>query len=74
VNAGSAEVCLPPGTALRVQADNVSLGSTNLGARGLVQQGSTWTTPGFADASVKVDLNVSVNLGSFTLDPVDGCG
>ena len=52
----------------------MSLGSTNLGARGLVQQGSTWTTPGFADASVRVELDVSVNLGSFTLDPVDGCG
>jgi hypothetical protein len=74
VNAGSAEACLPDGTALRVRADDISLGSTNLGARGLTQQGSTWTTPGFADASVKVELDVSVNLGSFTLDPEDGCG
>jgi hypothetical protein len=74
VNLGSAEVCLPPGTALRVRADDVSLGSTNLAARDLVQQGSTWTTPGFAAAPVKVELDVSVNLGSFTLDPEDGCG
>jgi len=74
VNAGSAEVCLPAGTALRVQAGDVSLGSTNLATRGLIQQGSTWTTPGFADAAVKVELDVSVNLGSFTLDPEDGCG
>ncbi len=74
VNAGSAEVCLPPGTAVRVQADDISLGSTNLAALGLVQQGSSWTTPGFAQASVKVELDISVNLGSFTLDPEDGCG
>jgi hypothetical protein len=74
VNAGSAEVCLPPGTAVRVHAGDVSLGSTNLAARGLVQQGSTWTTPGFADAPVKVELDVSVNLGSFALDPENGCG
>jgi hypothetical protein len=74
VNAGSAEVCLPPGTAVRVQAGDISLGSTNLATRGLVQQGSTWTTPGFADASVRVELDISVNLGSFTLDPEDGCG
>lgn len=74
VNAGTAEVCLPQGTALRVQAGDVSLGSTNLAARGLVQQGSTWTTPGFAGAPVKVELDVTVNLGTFTLDPENGCG
>jgi hypothetical protein len=74
VNAGSAEVCIPAGTAVLVHADDVSLGSTNLGSRGLVQQGSTWSTPGFADAVARVELDVSVNLGSFTLDPEHGCG
>ncbi len=74
VNAGSAEVCLPAGTALRVSAGNVSLGSTNLGSRGLVEQGSTWTTTGFSEAAVQVELDVSVNVGSFVLNPETGCG
>jgi hypothetical protein len=74
VNAGSAAVCLPAGTGLRVEAGDVALGSTNLAARDLIQQGSSWTTPGFAEAAVKVELDVTVNLGSFTLDPENGCG
>jgi hypothetical protein len=74
VNAGSAEACIPEGTALRVRADDVTLGSTNLGSRGLVQTGSTWMTPGYTSATVQVDLDVSVNLGSFTLNPENGCG
>lgn len=74
VNAGSAEVCLPPGTAVRVRAGDVSLGSTNLAARGLVQDGSTWSTPGLDPTGEVVELDLSVNLGSFTLDPENGCG
>jgi hypothetical protein len=74
VNAGSAEMCLPEGTALRVHADDVSLGSTNLAARGLAQDGSTWTTPGFTGATTRAELDLSVNLGSFSLNPEDGCG
>jgi hypothetical protein len=74
VNAGSAELCLPAGTAVRVHAGDVSLGSTNLAQRGLVQVGSTWSTPGLNAAGTVVELDLSVNLGSFTLDPEHGCG
>jgi hypothetical protein len=74
VNAGSAEVCMPTGTGVRIRAGDVTLGSTNLASRGLVQQGSTWTTPGYADAPVQVELEITVNVGSFTLDPENGCG
>jgi hypothetical protein len=74
VNAGAMELCLPPGTALRVDMGGSPLGANNLEDRGLVQDDETWTTPGFDPAAPHVSLDLSVNLGSFTLDPEDGCG
>jgi hypothetical protein len=72
VNAGSASICAPDGVALRFRSDE-SLGSVNFGDRGLSRDGDTWSTPGFDDASNRIDLAVSANLGSITLDPEDGC-
>ncbi len=73
VNAGSAELCSPSGVALRFQGGEQALGSNNFGDHGLVQTGDSWTTPGFAAASARIDLTVDVNLGSITLNPEDGC-
>jgi hypothetical protein len=73
VNAGTLELCVPPGTPLRVRVGGSPLGAHNLGDRGLVQDDEVWTTPGSAGAAAVVSLNLSVNLGSFTLDPEDGC-
>jgi len=72
VNAGSASICTPDGVALRFHSDE-SLGSVNVGDRGLVREGDTWFTPGFDGATTRIDLTVSANLGSITLDPEDGC-
>ncbi len=73
VNAGSASVCAPDGVALRFRGGDRALGSTNFGDRGLARSGDTWSTPGFDGAATRIDLSVSANLGSITLDPEDGC-
>ena len=40
---------------------------------GLVQDGSTWSTPAFGLAQHQVELSTSANLGSITLNPDGGC-
>ncbi|HSK51203.1 MAG TPA: hypothetical protein VLA44_00495 [Clostridia bacterium] len=72
VNLGSIELCAPPGAALRIRAQT-SLGSTDFGNEGLVQNGSTWETPGYDTAEVRIDLSTETNLGSLSLNPEDGC-
>lgn len=72
-NAGSVDVCLPAGTAVRIRVGDNPLGSTNLAQRGFTQSGSTWTR-GDAAAATRIDLDVSANLGSITIDPENGCG
>lgn len=73
-NAGSLRVCAPPSVPLRIRVANQSLGSTNLAQRGLAQNGDTWTRGAWDTATARIDLTVSANLGSVTLDPEDGCG
>ena len=73
VNVGSADLCVPDGVALRLQSGDQPLGSTNFDDRGLRRSGNTWSTPGYDAAASRIDLVVSVNLGSITLNPEDGC-
>jgi hypothetical protein len=73
VNAGSADLCVPDGVALRFQSGDQPLGSTNFENRGLHRSGDTWSSPGYDAATSRIDLVVSVNLGSITLNPEDGC-
>jgi hypothetical protein len=73
VNAGSADLCVPDGVALRLQSGDQPLGSTNFDDRGLRRSGDTWSTPGYDAATSRIDLSVSVNLGTITLNPEDGC-
>ncbi len=73
-NAGSVSICTPSSVPLRISVDGQTLGSTNFTQQGLVQDGSTWTRGPWAIASSRLDLRVTVNLGSITLDPEDGCG
>jgi LiaF transmembrane domain len=72
VNAGSLGLCVPPDAALRIQS-SAFLASNNFGQRGLLQDGSTWTSPGYDSAAVKMDLSVTANAGSVELDPSGGC-
>jgi hypothetical protein len=72
-NAGSVRLCAPSGAALRLTTGNSIIASYDYGGHGLVQDGSTWTTPGYETAAVKIDLRTQANAGSFSLDPEDGC-
>ena len=72
-NAGSVRLCAPPDAGLRLQTGDSILGTYDYAGHGLVQDGTTWTTPGFASATVQIDLRTEANAGSFTLDPEGGC-
>jgi hypothetical protein len=73
INAGSLNLCTPPGAGLRIESSSI-LASNNFAERGLVQTGSTWTSPGYTTATVRIDLSLSANAGSVELDPTGGCG
>lgn len=72
VNAGSAAICLPPGAGLRVTLKSVAA-SNDFAGHGLVESNGTWETPGFATASVRIDLRAEANAGSLALDPARTC-
>ena len=72
-NAGAVKLCAPSGAALRLETGSSVISSYDYGGHGLVQDGTTWTTPGFETAAVKIDLRTEANAGSFVLDPEDGC-
>ena len=73
VNAGSLGLCAPPGVGVRINLNDNFAAGNNLAARGLVQSGSTWSTPGFNAAAVKINLSATTNVGRIELDPEGGC-
>jgi LiaF transmembrane domain len=72
-NAGAVRLCSQPGVALKLHTGQSIIASYDYAGHGLVQDGSTWTTPGFEAASQKVELTTEANAGSFVLDPEEGC-
>ena len=72
-NVGSLDVCIPDGTAIRFRGNDNPLSGNNFGSRGLQKSGSDWVTPGFDTAGTRVDMSVSINLGSINLNPENGC-
>jgi hypothetical protein len=72
-NAGSIEVCVPGGVALHFRGSDNPMASNNFSARGLVQSGGTWTSPGYESAAARIDMSVDATLGSITLNPESGC-
>jgi hypothetical protein len=74
VNAGTIDVCVPDGVSLVIRTGQEALGSDNFADRGLVRTGNTWTRPGFATATQRIELDTDANLGSITLNPEAGCG
>jgi len=74
VNAGSVQLCAPAGAGLRLETSKSIVASYDFDGHGLIQNGSTWETPGFDAAPVKIELHTHANAGSFSLDPADGCG
>jgi len=72
-NAGAVRLCAPAGVALKLHTGESIVASYDYDGHGLVQDGSTWTTPGFDAAQQKIELRTEANAGSFVLDPEDGC-
>ncbi len=73
-NAGSVNLCVPPGAALRLDTSESIVSSYDYEGQGLVKSGSTWETPGFSSAAVRIELDTHANAGSFSLNPEEGCG
>ena len=73
-NAGAVKLCAAEGTALRLHTGESILASYDYAGHGLVQDGSTWSTPGYDTAEIQIELDTRANAGSFVLDPDDGCG
>ncbi len=72
-NAGSIRLCSPPGVALRLRTADSVLSSYDFGSAGLVQVGEVWETPGYDTAVARIELQIETNVGSFSLDPAEGC-
>ena len=75
VNAGSVDLCAAPDAGLRMRTDESFVASYDFEDAGLTKSGSTWQTPGFDNAAVKIDLHASATAGSVSLDRTGGaCG
>lgn len=72
-NAGAVRLCAPAGVALKLHTGESIVASYDYDDHGLIQDGSTWTTPGFDTAPQRIELRTEANAGSFVLDPEDGC-
>jgi len=72
-NAGSVDLCVPAGVALRLNTNESIVASYDFEDRGLIKAGSTWETPGFDTAAVRIELDTRATAGSFSLNPEDGC-
>jgi hypothetical protein len=73
LNAGSLDVCVPPGSAVRVRWSG-ALASNDLDSLGLVKvDDHTWTSAGLSEGQAHVELDVSANAGSFKLSFGGGC-
>ena len=70
-NAGSIRLCVPAGVGLRIETGGSIAASYDF--HDLVQDGSVWTSPGYAEAPVRIDLRTDGTAASFTLDPEGGC-
>jgi len=73
VNAGAVKLCTPPGVGVRVTTKESIVSSYDFAGAGLTRNGSTWETPGFGGATVKIELDAQANAGSVSLNQGDGC-
>jgi hypothetical protein len=73
VNAGTIDLCVPPGSGLRITTNDQLTFATNLGDRGLTRSGTLWVRAGSGSAGV-IALSVEGNAATFNLDPSGGCG
>jgi LiaF transmembrane domain len=72
-NAGSVKLCAPAGVGLSLTMSGGFASSNDFSEAGLVQQGETWVSPDYASATATVDLHLTGNAASFSLNPREGC-
>jgi len=72
LNASSLELCVPKSAEARIQLD-ATLASDDLGQSGLVKNGDSWQTAGYATAEVKVDLSISSTVSSLSVERAEVC-
>jgi hypothetical protein len=72
-NAGSVRLCAPAGVGLRLDTSGGFASSNNFADAGLIQQGDAWVSPGYDVAAARVDLHLTGNAASFSLNPREGC-
>jgi hypothetical protein len=70
-NAGAIDLCVPADAALVLRVPGQLTFAHNLDSRGLSRDGDTWRRSGAGGDTI--DLTVSGNAASFTLDPDGGC-
>jgi hypothetical protein len=70
-NVGAIELCVPTTSGLVLHVPEQLTFSHNLGQRGLVHAGDTWSRAGAAGQVV--ELSIQGSVGSFMLDPEGGC-
>jgi hypothetical protein len=73
MNAGSIDFCTAPGAAVRFRVDANITFSHNLDDSNLGRSGDTWRSDNFEGADHVIDLTLSGNAASFTLNPQGGC-
>ena len=73
VNAGSIDLCIPPGTAIRIDTTGSVVSGFDFGKQGLIEQDGVWTTPDYGVDATAIDLKAHANAGSISLNPEDGC-
>ncbi len=73
LNAGSVDLCAPPGVALRLTTNDSLVTSFDYEDEGLIHNGNVWVSPDFDTAAQRIDLATEGNAGSFDLNPEEGC-
>jgi hypothetical protein len=72
--AGNIRLCPPAGVGLSLTPNDNITATNNYAARGLVQVGGAWQTPGYDAAAVKIQLVTHANAGGFNLEAEGSCG
>ena len=73
-NAGTAKLCAPAGTGLRVTMNDNITASNNFAERGLVETSkNVWETQGYASAGIQLEIDAEVNAGGIEVEPAASC-
>jgi hypothetical protein len=71
VNAGSIRICSSPAVGLQFRTNDNLTASFDL--PGLTRDGNTWTSANYGSAETRIDLSLTANAGSISLNPAAGC-